>query len=282
MKVPMQVPSVITALTKTSVKINRVLIPGRQAANALQRYCRPVCFYNEGSGYEISSSGSSFLFRYRGHLIAMCAKHQFGKGTAKRSPDDYCIIIDDGEGGKVAVTPSGAATPRFGELSDYGFAEDIYFIEYEYRQGDRKLDGYFVDINFDALPDLRTVEHERLIAIFSIGYPSESASYDFTLDGDFLPQDMEVTHRFSRLIFSNDWTEGMEFHLTLRQHEKYPKTISDLDGFSGSPVFFFFKDGQSDVQLGFAGMMRLGSNGKAHVYEASQIRKFLDHLYPKQ
>ena len=62
----MNLPSPLSALIKTSVLINGVWVQGRQAATSLQRFCRPVCFFNEGSDYEVSTAGSCFLFRYRG------------------------------------------------------------------------------------------------------------------------------------------------------------------------------------------------------------------------
>jgi hypothetical protein len=119
------------------------------------------------------------------------------------------------------------------------------------------------------------------VATFLIGYPSAWTSYDFEYDDDWFPQDLEVTHRFGKLIFANGWTEGMEFHLTLRQHGNYPGVKADLDGFSGSPVFFFYKDASLQVHLGFAGMIRLGGSGIVHVYEAAHMKRILDHGFPR-
>ena len=36
------IPSPLRALMKTSVEINGLVVPGRQASVSLQRYCRPV------------------------------------------------------------------------------------------------------------------------------------------------------------------------------------------------------------------------------------------------
>jgi hypothetical protein len=278
----MRIPSPLTALMRTSVKINGVLVPGRQAVTSLQRFCRPVCFFNEGSPYEVSTVGSCFLFKYRSRCLAFFTRHQLVNAHDARQAGEFCIIVDDSDsGGKIAITPSEAASISYGGNIEYRFAEDVQFVAYEESRSNRNLSGYFVDIDFDALLDLRSVPKGQLVAMFSIGYPSAWASYDFELDEEALPQNMQVTHRFGKLIFANDWAEGMEFHLTLRQHEKYPETITDFDGFSGSPVFFFYKEPDLQVQLGFAGMIRLGGNGIVHVYEATHMRKILDHGFPK-
>jgi hypothetical protein len=278
----MTLPSVLTALLKTSVMVNGLLVPGRQAANSLQRFCRPVCFFNDGSVYEISWAGSCFLFKYRSHHLAFFTKHQLVNAHNARQPSEFCIIVGDRAGdGKIAITPNQAASLTH-DRRDYGFAEDIQFVEYEAQRGDRDLASFFADIDFDALPDLRPVPKQQLVAVFSLGYPSDFASYHFDLDDDAVPQNAQVTHRWGKLVLANDWEEGdMEFHLTLRQHEKYPETIKDFDGFSGSPVFFFYKDAHSQVRLGFAGMIRLSGNGIVHVYEAAHMKKILDRGFPK-
>jgi hypothetical protein len=254
----------------------------RQASLAsLQRFCRPVCFFNAESHYQISAVGSCFLFKYRSRCMAFFTRHQLVNVHDARPAGEFCIIVDDKDtGGKVAVTPNEAASINYGNV-EYRFAEDVQFVLYEKSRNGRNLSRYFVDIDLEALPDLRAVRQDKLVAIFSIGYPSASTSYDFELDDDGVPQDMGVTHRFCKLILANDWAEGMEFHLTLRQHENYPETIADLDGFSGSPVFFFYKDPGLQVHLGFAGMIRLGGNGVVHIYEAAHMKKILDHGFPR-
>jgi hypothetical protein len=45
-------------------------------------------------------------------------------------------------------------------------------------------------------------------------------------------------------------------------------------------VFFFYKEADLQVHLGFAGMVRLGTNGIVHIYEAAQIKLLLDGLFP--
>jgi hypothetical protein len=275
------IPSPLSALIKTSVLINGLLIPGRQASTSLQRFCRPVCFVNPESHYEVSTVGSCFLFRYRSRCLAFLTRHQLVNAHDARAASEFCIIVDDEEAeGKLAVTPNEAASINYGNI-EYRFAEDVQFVLYEESRNGRNLSRYFVDIDFEELPDLRAVKKDHLVAIMSIGYPSAWTSYDFVLDDDAVPHDMEVTHRFGKLIFANDWVEGMEFHLTLRQHENYPHTIGDLDGFSGSPVFFFYKDANFQVHLGFAGMIRLGGNGFVHIYEAAHMKKILDQGFPR-
>jgi len=277
----MPIQSPLSALIKTSVNINGLLIPGRQASVSLQRFCRPVCFYNEGSAYEVSAVGCCFLFKYRARCLAFFTRHQLVNAHDDRKPGEFCIIIDDpATGGKIAVTPNEAANPTYGSL-EYCFAEDVQFVAYEPIRNGRDLSGQFVDIDFEALPDLRSVARDQLVVIFAIGYPSAWTSYDFELDDDAAPQNMEITHRVGKLILANNWTEGMELHLALRQHEKYSETIKDLDGFSGSPVFFFYKGPDLQVRMGFAGMIRLGGNGIVHIYEAAHMKKVLGHGFPR-
>lgn len=258
-----------------------MLVPGRDASKSLQRFCRPVCFFNVGSDYEISSVGSCFLFKYRSRCLAFCTKHQLINAHDKRTAGEFCIILDDKEsGGKVAVTPNEAMSIRYGD-SEYRFAEDVQFIVYEKNRNGRNLSNCFVDIGLETLPDLRAVSKDDLIAVFSIGYPSAGTIYDFDMDNEAVPRNMKVVHGFSKLILENDWQEGMEYHLTLRQHERYPEKIAHLDGFSGGPVFFFYKDHSLQVQMGFAGMVRLGGNGIVHIYEADHMKKILDLGFPR-
>lgn len=276
----MNLPSPLSALIKTSVLINGVWVQGRQAATSLQRFCRPVCFFNAGSDYEVSTAGSCFLFRYRGHCLAFFTHHQLVNVHNSRTSGEFCIIVEDAAtGGKVAVTPNEAAKPTYANL-EYRFAEDIQFVTYQANRNGRDLSGFFANIGFETLADLRTVPKERLVAIFAVGYPSANTSYDFGFDEDARPTNAEVIFRLGKLILSNDWSDGMEFHLTLRQHEKYPETIKDFDGFSGSPVFFFYQDANLQVHLGFAGMVRLGGNGIVHVYEAAHMKMVLDRGFP--
>src|ERR1700739_871199 len=199
------IPSPLKALMKTSIRINGLLVPGRQASVSLQRFCRPVCFFNAGSPYEVSSVGSCFLFKYRSRYLAFFTRHQLVNAHEARPGGEFCIIVDDKDtGGKVAVTPNETASINYGNV-EYRFAEDVQFVLYEESRNGRNLSHYFVDIDLETLPDLRAVRKDQLVAIFSIGYPSAWTSYDFELDDDWVPQDMEVTHRFGKLILANDW-----------------------------------------------------------------------------
>ncbi len=276
----MDIPSPLSALIKTSVLINGVWVQGRQAATSLQRFCRPVCFFNEDSDYEISAAGSCFLFKYRGRCLAFFTHHQLVNPHNSRTPGEFCIIVDKAAtGGKIAITPNEATKPTYAN-PEYRFAEDVQFVVYEANRNGRDLSIHFANIDFEALHDLRAVPKEQLVVIFAIGYPSANTSYDFDFDENARPKNAEVIFRFGKLILSNDWSDSMEFHLTLRQHEKYPETIKDLDGFSGSPVFFFYKDATLQVHMGFAGMIRLGGSGIVHVYEAATMKMVLDKGFP--
>jgi replicative DNA helicase len=64
--------------------------------------------------------------------------------------------------------------------------------------------------------------------------------------------------------------------------------LHDLDALTGglqrgdlvviagrAPVFFFYKDSNLQVQLGFAGMIRLGGAGAVQIYEAALIKRII-------
>jgi hypothetical protein len=55
-------------------------------------------------------------------------------------------------------------------------------------------------------------------------------------------------------------------------------TIDDFDGLSGSPVFFLYEDDGRQSRLGYAGMVRLASNGLFHVYEGRYIKQMLEAI----
>jgi hypothetical protein len=84
--------------------------------------------------------------------------------------------------------------------------------------------------------------------------------------------------RFSKLYLETDRRESMPAHIEFRVRRDHTLTIDDFDGLSGSPVFFLYEDDSRQSRLGYAGMVRLASNGIFHVYDGRYIKQMLEAI----
>lgn len=275
MNVP-AIPSFLTAAMKLSVPINGVFVPFNQAVTNLQRFCRPLLFHNDCSVFDLSYSGSCFLFRHGGRNIMLCTRHQIVNQS--RDPKDVALVIEETDGRKVALGPNEfsrviANVPQQSKL------EDIFLAEYESERNGRKIEAQFLQLDLDTIADLRIVAEEQVVLIFAIGYPSRFSSFETSIDEvDGSATGLDVISRWVKLYLElaepSNWDHDLR--VPLQTHHHYHADIGDPDGFSGSPVFFVYQDESKQAHLGFAGMLTdANKSGRFMLYEAAHIREIV-------
>ena len=225
-------PGLIIAQIKTTVEINGIATPFNLSLTSLQRFCRPLLFHRNHDIYELAYSGSSFLFRCRGHNFLLCTRHQI-KGEF--SPADICIVVEEEDARKIGLSPNATNRIRIDSYLDRT-AEDILLIEYHSERNGRDLSPYFLRFDPDTVRSLGSVSSEQVVIIFAIGYPTRFADYEVKFDEtDLAPIGLEVVSRWCKLYLqpreATEW--DLSSRIPVKVHEKYPADVGDPDGFSG-------------------------------------------------
>lgn len=272
----MALPNFITAAMKLSVPVNGVLIPFKNCVDSLYRFCRPLLFHNEDPTFDLSYSGSSLLLRTGGRNVMLCTRHQIT--NTQREPSDVVMVVIDPDGAKVALTPNEVSRVTV-EAPEHANLDDIFIAEYASERDGRNIESQFLKLDIDAIPDLRSVPSDQIVAIFAIGYPTRFSSFEMTLDEDESPVGLEIINRWVKVYLEkaapSPW--DTELRVPLQLHSEYPAKIEDPDGFSGAPVFFVFQDEKMNAHLGFAGMIsHANKSGRFMIYETAFIRKLLE------
>jgi len=272
--IDLPIPSFLTAAMKLSLPINGVFVPFKQSVTNLQRFCRPVMFHNQDPVFDLSCSGSSFLFRHRAQNLMLCTRHQLE--NQGRDPQDVVLIVDELDGCKVALSPNGATRVIYHAPAPANLS-DIFLAEYTSERTGRNIDSQFLRFDLDAVADLRTVAAEAIVLIFAIGYPTRFSSFETKLDqDDGSATGLDVISRWTKLYLEPAAPSSFdhEHRLPLQIHRDFQADIGDPDGFSGSPVFFIYQDDTRQAHLGFAGMITHGNkSGRFLIYETADIRR---------
>src|SRR5271169_2319384 len=238
----LNIPSPLVAKLRATVNVNGVYIPFNEAPNSLRRFIRPSSFHNADTQYELSFSGTCFLARHHNNYFLIATQHQLV--NSNREAPEVCIAVKDDplSGGKLMVSPSQSSTLSFGDIN-YKFAEDLLFLQFEPPRYNTEIVNLFYGL--DNIPDLSEVELDRVLILFTVGYPTQFIDYDIDFTNPEEPILKEIRQSYCKLYleFSPECT--MEYHRTLRVHSKMPlQRDVDFDGFSGSPVFFLHQDKQ--------------------------------------
>src|SRR5260370_33261207 len=88
-----RIPVILETSQKTSVLINGVFVPLDSAKHSLERFSRPLLFYNVGSPFEVSVVGTCTLIRQEGENFLVATRHQLGNGTAQRDETEVCVAL---------------------------------------------------------------------------------------------------------------------------------------------------------------------------------------------
>jgi hypothetical protein len=277
------VPTFIVAAEKTSVDMNGVLVPFRRCVENLQRFCRPLLLHNQGSEYELSQVGSSFLLKHGPHFLVLCSKHQLGKPPHVRSQEDITIVVHDQDGSPVGLSP-GALSRIDVTAEDAALLNDIVLAEFPGNHNGRDIKSLFYQLRLDTSPDISSIPQERMILLFAIGYPSHFSSHETEFHDDLSVVDMSVTSRWCKIYLETRIPDGFDlpYRIPLRLHRDFEADLGDPDGFSGAPVFFLYQDETRQTHLGFAGMVtHAHQDGRFSVYDARYIKTLL-RLFPSE
>lgn len=256
------------ARDRRSVAINGVWVAVEAVPAALQRFCAPCFFYNEGEPvYELSKLGSAFLMRYRNRNFALCSYHQ----VRDRDWADFHVLIREPDGRIIGVGPEGGAQAQL-PLPEHENLADIVLFEYANERNERDLRGRFLQLDLTRVRD--DVRAENVHRSFAIGYPTYAVNIDDPEDGN--PANWAVP--WVRLWLTDTARQILDHENRrpmIQDGRARQRQLPDEDGMSGAPVFFFgFEDGR--VFLGFVGMVTAARNARYMVYPAGYIRQFLD------
>lgn len=255
-----------------AIPVNGVHVPFKESVKSIQRFCRPLLFYNENSDFELSFGGSCFLFRNGGRNFVLSTKHQFD--NLGRDPKDLALIFKNADGTNSGLNPNEANRINI-DIPENKDLEDVLVAEYDDNRGAIELPSHFLNVDVARMADLTQVPANDVQLIFTIGYPNAHAKYDFEDDGsgNYV---LDLVSRWAVVYLELTERDGFDkdLRLPLQAHDRYHNGIGDPDGFSGSPVFFLYFDKNGEGQLGFAGMVTDASlSGRFNVYEARYLKQ---------
>ena len=273
------------AKVKTSIAMGKLYVPMNLAANVLAKFCRPVLFYNEGSDFDLTLRGSSFLFRHRGRNFLVCTSHQLGNGKDVRSPSEMVIAVAEPDDKMIALTANGSSRAVL-KNALHSNAEDILIMEFERNRSGRDLNPLFFDLDVETVGTLDNVPTQDVHAIFAIGYQSSSTDYEPVFNSSYELLGTKIMSRWSKLylkpVEAGSWLPALRIGLEVHDNQ-YEATAGspsyDPDGFSGAPVLFIYKDTSSQRHLGFAGIITHADKfGRFAIYRAAHIAQFMGEL----
>ncbi len=275
------------AKIKTSVAMGRLFVPLNLSANALARFCRPVLLYNEGSNFDLTLRGSSFLFRHKGRNYLICTSHQLGKGADVRLPSEMVIAVAEPDDKMVALTANGATRVIIEDKAHIN-AEDILIMEFDANRHGRDLNPLFFDLDIETVRTLDSVPSQDIDAIFTIGFQSSSTDYEPVFDQSDELLGTKIVSRWCKLYLKptqgGPWLPQLRIGLEVHDGQREATAGSpgyDPDGFSGAPVVFIYKDASSQRHLGFAGIITDADKfGRFAVYRAAHIAQIIHDLAP--
>lgn len=278
-----QIDPITRAKMRLSVEVNGIHLPVPAVPRSLQRFCRPLAFFNEGHHHDLSFSGSCLLLRHHGHNLLLCSRHQLT--NARRRPDEIVLVLDGEDGRRVALSPNEVSQTVLDPSSDSGLADlvDVMLAEYSSNRPGRDLAPHFLPLDLKATPDLQSVPPASVDAIFTIAYPTSDTTYDTHFDEDWTIVGVDIISRWWELNLQHaaptPWDKpGLIPLVPARDKDPIPQ---DPDGISGAPVFFIHGTKVGQPGLGFAGIIiRANKLGRANMLEAAHIRRALEqHIY---
>ena len=270
---------IIRARTLLSVEVNGLQLAPPEVPGSLQRFCRPLAFWNHGDNFELSFSGTCLLFRQAGRNLLLCTRHQLT--NAGRRPDEIVMVVDDPGDRRVGINPDEVSQVVLDPSSDPAYADlaDIMIAEYTTARPERDLAGRFLNFDLSAAPDLRAVPPGSVDATFCIGYPTSDTSYNPRHDEDWNLTGVDIVSRWSKLYLKKAEPTAWDAKGAVALEPARPEQpiLDDPDGISGAPVFFLYGIRARQPRLGFAGIVVRGNRlGRLNMIEAAHIRQALE------
>jgi len=259
-----------------TIKVNGLALRPTSIPDSILRFVRPLAFYNEDQTHELSFSGTSLRFRMGNRNFLLCSRHQLTNHG--RRPEDIVIVLDVGNGQRVAINPNEVGQAVLGPEADVddAYLADMLIAEYAPRSTERDLSPHFLQMDLLNVPDLRAMVASSIDAIFTLGFPTSDTDYSTFYDDDFNVTGVDIVSRWWKLYFRQDdanvWDKrGLVPLEPARSEDPLP---IDPDGLSGAPVFFIHGMKKRKPGLGFAGIvLRANKRGRVNILEAEAIRR---------
>ena len=280
MNYPVQtLPSTLIANGLTTVEINGIATPFNLSLDSLQRFCRPVLFYRDDCAFELAYSGSSLLFRLRGHNFLMCCKHQLLRERLK--PSAICLVLEE-DGKRVALSPDASTTLKVDSYLDRT-PEDILFVEYHSERNGRNLDRYFLSFDLDAAATLASVPPGQVTLIFAIGYPTRFADYEIKFDEAEIPVSADVVSRWVKLYLQprERSDRDLQTRIPLQVHERCHADIGDQTASAVRPGFSFGRTRRARRSRLRRMITHGSSSGAFQIYPAEAIKAIVKDIMDK-
>lgn len=267
-------PSVFEARLKLSVCINGLHVPLAHIAESLQRFCRPLVFYNEFEGLDLSLSGSGLLLEHEGRRLFVCSGHQLVNHG--RTPDEIIFVAEDGKTSKqTGLSPDGVVRviPASGSDNQFADAADVLLAEYSTERPGHDLARHFLSLDLANTPDLDKIPNPGVM--FAIGYPAEEIDYDPRYDDDGNHLETSIKSKWVKIYLKPAAPTAWDYDglVPLERYDEEVDYLDEPDGMSGSPVFFVPIGEDHDMRLGLAGILIRGNKtGRHNMLPASRIR----------
>jgi hypothetical protein len=235
---------------------------------SILKCARPVLFQNDNEQWPLSLGGTAFVVRFRGRHFVLTAKHvlrdfQFSQFRVQLHPDSNQFI-----------PLTGMYTLRDKDPDDFGRDEDQFDIAVWTTADEHLVPGVFGNAEpydlrgFDAL----TVFNPNADYLFC-GYPIEGREYDSDR------RHMHQTALSGRAQYVRRTPYACLHQVSLVLNDQ----VSNLDGFSGSPVFQVNQGEGKYSYEAFAGMLVRGTRESAIAYfvEHRRIIELMEYVYAR-
>ena len=251
----MDLGTIIGSKIQTSAKINGLWVPANQFGAVLQRFTEPALFYNpDFPDYDLSLVGTLTKIKKGEKFFCLVSAHQ----AESFEMQQLCLPANETGNFTSSNACHYTASPMFGEekfdLRLYDFSEPVAF------QSLSKL-GWF-DVTEETGQRFRS---EVKIHV-AIGHPFETTTLQYD-PKHLVAQPCEVMGKGTvstirgRCAFQ--LLQPLEF---------------DPDGFSGSPVFGIFVEGDK-VFVEFEGIVTNASKSVFNYVHREIIDKYIDRIF---
>lgn len=235
----------------TSVELNGIFHPARNAEKVLAGYTRPLFVWSDDVTYKFYWRGSSTRILYRERYYIICSRHQ----VADLQLDDVAMLKDDGSH---LVTSSRVIHFKDNWESD---VSDVIAFDVtkscEMHPGFKSSFFHFLAVPPDAPSD-------ATVCIQLTGYPSERQIYEL--------YDNHIGLRKHQILCKLDSQPSDDAILKLRSSESL---TFDPNGMSGGSAFTIQMVNGRAIAY-FAGIILRGGRDNFYILKSGCIKSFLE------
>jgi len=221
----------------------------------------PVLYESPVNGYPYARGATCFLVVYRGHLIAVTARH----GIQNNSNDPQSIRVLAAPGVQAFLPLDGLMVSHLEETH-----ADIAMIHVDHNALDDEQRRLIHPLDLDIMNRTNTFSVEHSVLCLR-GYPDVFYPFDYAN---------------RKMSFTGYYTE-CRYVGTSQPHCHEMEFLSPLDfetasGLSGSPVIHAVRTRPNELGIDFAGMIVMAGKTRGHFIDSSAIYTALDVLASKQ